>query len=60
MSVRSEMNASLDPSGDQAGDRLDFLLLVSWRGGDAALPLASATQISVSNALSSQLVSRTV
>ena len=46
------------PSGDQAGDWLDFFALVSCRG--SRRPVASASQISVSYALSSQLVSRTV
>jgi hypothetical protein len=51
------MNASFAPSGDQAGDWLDFFALVSWR----VVPVvASASQISVSYALSSQFVSRTV
>src|SRR5215471_7034274 len=51
------MNASLAPSGDHAGARLDFLAFVNCRG---APPAASASQISVSYALSSQLVSRAV
>src|SRR5215207_7378334 len=37
------MNASFDPSGDQVGDRLDFLASVSWRDAAVAVPLASAT-----------------
>ena len=54
------MKASFEPSGDQAGDWLDFLALVSWR--PAAFPplVVSASQISVSYAFSSQFVSRTV
>ena len=51
------MKASFDPSGDHAGDWLDFFALVSWRVAPA---VASASQISVSYALSSQFVSRTV
>ncbi len=57
MSLRSEMKASFDPSGDHAGDWLDFFALVSWR---VAPLVASASQISVSYALSSQFDSRTV
>src|SRR5437867_2245432 len=51
------MNASFEPSGDQDGERLDFFAFVSWRVAPLA---ASASQISVSYALSSQFVSRTV
>jgi len=47
------MNASFDPSGDHAGERLDFLPFVSCR---AVPPPASASQICVSYALSSQFV----
>ena len=51
------MNASLDPSGDHAGERLDFFACVSSR---AAPVVASASQICVSYAFSSQFVLRTV
>src|ERR1035437_1056348 len=57
LSVRSEANASFEPSGDQTGELLDFFELVSWR---VAPVLVSASQICVSYALSSQLVWRTV
>src|SRR5262245_16056090 len=51
------MKPSVEPSGDQAGDMLDCLELVSCR---VAPERVSASQISVSYALSSQFVSRTV
>ena len=51
------MNAIFDPSGDHAGDRLDFFACVSCRAAPVA---ASASQICVSYAFSSQFVSRTV
>jgi hypothetical protein len=57
LSPRSDANASRAPSGDHAGALLDFGALVSWR---VAPVRASASQISVSYAFSSQLVSRTV
>ncbi len=44
-------------SGAKAGWRLDFAACVNWRGSPEA---ASDSQISVSKAFSSQLVSRTV
>ncbi len=57
LSVRSDVNAMREPSGDHAGEPLDFLPLVNWRVVPAA---TSAIQISVSYELSSQLASRTV
>src|SRR5437868_15458803 len=51
------MNAIFEPSGDHAGARLDFLAFVSWRTAGFDV---SASQNSVSYALSSQFVSRTV
>src|SRR6476646_10338665 len=51
------MSARRDPSGDHAGAWLDFFDAVSFREAPVA---ASAIQICVSYALSSQFVSRTV
>jgi len=51
------MNARRDPSGDQAGELLEPGAWVSWR---TSPEVASASQISVSQAFSSQFVSRSV
>jgi hypothetical protein len=56
LSLRSEAKASRLPSGEKAGASEDFFALVSRRGSP---PAVSASQISVSNAFSSQFASRT-
>jgi hypothetical protein len=56
LSLRSEAKASRLPSGEKVGASEDFFAFVSRRG---VPPAASASQISVSNAFSSQFASRT-